>query len=457
VKGAAAEKGMAVDAYMRHDLRCKDGKMRATSTAASQQGMPKGELSKRCLFWAMGSRSTSSLIKWIKNWGKNGRAKPVYEKGKPRRGVLGLCVIDDLDWATTIFTAKRLCLDSEVVACMNGSDDFLTLADKTAERKRKAVVWDTVVSKDPQKTVLWECKRRNHLERQPHVRNDLVHQLMANSCTSSEGLAESTGNGFAVLTRQEFIKRRSNLVSQQVRFLVFFIYLPPSAFSFTHPFLLTVDHQKKQCAHSKICRENNFNLPRGTKTLWIHSDEKWFKALVPRTNAKECAELGIERDLFSVHHKYHIQQASNAATTTRTAAACFTVWCYPPPLPPTKFLRFFISQVMVHAAVGFAFDGAPENGGHGLKISLDHACCARVALKDQRKATRHADGSLHCDGGLIRRKGDVCFVDANVTGSNQGTSTNPKCALKDLWEHKLFPRIDALVGPGGPHEGCHVD
>jgi hypothetical protein len=176
VKGAAAEKGMAVDAHVRHDLRCKDGKMGAVSTAASQKGTPKGELSKRYLCWAMGNRSTSSLVKWTKNEGKDGRANPVYEKGKPRRGVLGLCVIGDLDWATTMFTAKRLYLDSEVGACMNGSDDFLTLADKTAERKRKAVVWDTVVSKDPQKMVLWECKRRNHLERQPHVRNGLVHQ-----------------------------------------------------------------------------------------------------------------------------------------------------------------------------------------------------------------------------------------------------------------------------------------
>jgi hypothetical protein len=115
------------------------------------------------------------------------------------------------------------------------------------------------------------------------------------------------------------MERRSNLVSQQVCFLVFFIYLPPSTFSFTRQFLLTVDHQKKQCAHSKICRENNFNLPRGTKMLWIHSDEKWFKALVPRTNAKDCAELGIERDSFSVHHKCHIQQASNAAVTAAPA------------------------------------------------------------------------------------------------------------------------------------------
>ena len=32
------------------------------------------------------------------------------------------------------------------------------------------------------------------------------------------------------------------------------------------------------------------------------------KALVPRTHAKECAELGVERDSYSVHHKCHIEQ-----------------------------------------------------------------------------------------------------------------------------------------------------
>ena len=111
---------------------------------------------------------------------------------------------------------------------------------------------------------------------------------------------------------------------------------------------------------------------------------------------------------------------------------------------------------MVHATVGFAFDGTPENGGHGIKISLGRCCCCRVALKDQRKSTRHNDGSLHYDGELIRRKGDIYFVDANVTGSNRGTSTKPKFALKDLWHDKLIARIDAMVAPGGPYEGYHV-
>ena len=151
-------------------------------------------------------------------------------------------MVDDLDWATTIFTAKRLCLDSEVVACMNGSDDFLTLADKTAERKRKAVVWDTVVSKDPQKMVLWECKRRNHLERQPHMRNGLVHQLMANSCTSFEGLAESIGHWCSVPTIYKWfhsfdtagIYRKEVKPGLTAGLLPCFFYLPSPLYLFLH-------------------------------------------------------------------------------------------------------------------------------------------------------------------------------------------------------------------------------
>jgi len=191
VQGKADEKGVTVKAYTHHDSRCSDGNFGIVSSAASQVNIPKGELSKRFLCWAMGNRSTSSLIKWTKNDGKDGRAAPVCKK--PRRGLAGLSVIDDKDWAAEIFTAKRLYLDHEVGACMNGGDDFFTTADKAAERKRKEVEWDTVVSKDDTKMVLWDCKRRNHLERQPHIRTDLVTQLLANSCTSFEGLAESIG------------------------------------------------------------------------------------------------------------------------------------------------------------------------------------------------------------------------------------------------------------------------
>ena len=103
---------------------------------------------------------------------------------------------------------------------------------------------------------------------------------------------------------------------------------------------------------------------------------------------------------------------------------------------------------MVHACVGFLFDSHIEHGGLGLKISRDRCAVVRVALKDQRESRRTDDGRLVFDGPIVRRKGDLYPVDANVTGSKEGTSTNPKFALLNLWKHKLFPLIDKLTASG---------
>ena len=47
-------------------------------------------------------------------------------------------------------------------------------------------------------------------------------------------------------------------------------------------------------------------------------------------------------------------------------------------------------------------------------------------------------------------------MDANVTGSNEGTSTKPKFALKNLWKHRLLPMIDHLASPGQRYHGVKV-
>jgi hypothetical protein len=66
------------------------------------------------------------------------------------------------------------------------------------------------------------------------------------------------------------------------------------------------------------------------------SDEKWWFGLVSRTFAKMCPALGIQKEVFAVHHKKHI------------------------------------AKVMAHATVGYYFKGDPENsGGEGLLIGLN--------------------------------------------------------------------------------------
>ncbi len=44
------------------------------------------------------------------------------------------------------------------------------------------------------------------------------------------------------------------------------------------------------------------------------------------------------------------------------------------------------------------------------------------------------------------KKGDLVLMDCNVTGTDTvGTPSNPKFALKELWEDCLLPQLDALV------------
>jgi hypothetical protein len=44
------------------------------------------------------------------------------------------------------------------------------------------------------------------------------------------------------------------------------------------------------------------------------SDEKWWFGLVSRTFAKMCPALGIEKEVFAVHHKKHISKVMAHAT-----------------------------------------------------------------------------------------------------------------------------------------------
>jgi hypothetical protein len=109
---------------------------------------------------------------------------------------------------------------------------------------------------------------------------------------------------------------------------------------------------------------------------------------------------------------------------------------------------------MVVAVTGYAFDGAVENGGHGLKLGMWRVQAARVAKRRQREATREPDtGKLRYNGDVVREKGDCYLIDTTVTGSDEGTSESPKFSLKALFEQHLFVEISKLVGLEGQYEG----
>ena len=122
-----------------------------------------------------------------------------------------------------------------------------------------------------------------------------------------------------------------------------------------------------------------------------------------------CPALGIEKEVFSVHHKKHI------------------------------------SKVMAHATVGYFFSGDPENGGDGVLIQMQRCQAYKVAQKAYRGK-----------GGITVKKGDCILTDCNVTGTDIGTPDKPKFALRLLWEFGLLPSFDALVAPGGQCAGAVI-
>ena len=179
--------------------------------------------------------------------------------------------------------------------------------------------------------------------------------------------------------------------------------------------LLSPDQRRKHLEFAKHFR-NNWNLGSG-KFLLIMFDEKWFWGLVLRNYAKAIGELGIGRHSFSVYHRNHIN---------KTMAVAFTA---------------------------FAFEDSIDNGGTAHKLGFYRAQSNKVAEKMVRASERQADGRITRSGEILRKKGDLYLVDCAVTGSNPGSADNPKFPLKALLESKVFPDVEALVGPGGKFEG----
>ena len=110
---------------------------------------------------------------------------------------------------------------------------------------------------------------------------------------------------------------------------------------------------------------------------------------------------------------------------------------------------------MATAVVGCAFEGSPENGVVGVKIAFTRAQATKIAQKMVKaySGKNETTGAAEFRGPVKRRKGDAYSVDTCVTGSNEGTSDDPKFALLVFFRDLVFKRIQELVGEGGIFEG----
>ena len=91
--------------------------------------------------------------------------------------------------------------------------------------------------------------------------------------------------------------------------------------------------------------------------------------------------------------------------------------------------RNHINKVMMTTFTAFAFNDSIENGGEAVKLGMFRAQSFKVADKEVREGVRQEDGSLKYTGPIKRKRDDLYLVDFAVTGSNDGTAKDPKCAL----------------------------
>jgi hypothetical protein len=140
-------------------------------------------------------------------------------------------------------------------------------------------------------------------------------------------------------------------------------------------------------------------------------DERWWFGFVARTFAKMCPELGVrsEKKAFSAHHKSHI------------------------------------NKVMGHATVGYLFWENPENGGKGFLIGLQRCQNYMVVARTTNVATIDpVTRKQKRKGNPVKHKlGDIVLVDCNVKGSDNRTPSDPKFALRTLWEAITLPVTSA--------------
>ncbi|CAJ1965501.1 unnamed protein product [Cylindrotheca closterium] len=306
------------------------------------------------------------------------------------------CVIDDYELAEKLFTTSYLYAVSE---CRRQGRANLDAVDQKLYHQRFKAAKEKFKTLDDDTRVVWEFQRRAHLSRHATIKDQIICAIKTNPKCSWRSIEQEIDHWCCDATIRRWVISREGYRTYAERII-------PA---------LSPEQKRKHLEFAKRF-QNNWGLGGG-KFLLVHYDEKWFWGLVMRRDAKMCEELGIDAVSYKAYHRSHV------------------------------------SKVMGIAVTAFAFKDSIENGGDGLKIGFYRAQTNKVAKKLVRQAVRQDDGSIKRTGAVIREKGDLYLVDCNVTGSSEGTPDDPKFALKKLFEHHIFQKLDGLVAAGGQYEG----
>ncbi len=197
----------------------------------------------------------------------------------------GTSVTDCREMARERYNARHFYCHHQALASRDPTEDD-TKTTLWHKYKHRVAYWgfkfDKLVAEGGDVT-MYPRMAREHDERQPYVQEDLLEALHRNNCTSYRALSMHINGWCAPSTIEQWFKAHPT-------YLVYAKNIKPG---------LTEQNRAKQVTFSKHVH-NHWGLPvTTTKILWIHSDEKWFHALVPRNNAKACSELGLNRSSYS--------------------------------------------------------------------------------------------------------------------------------------------------------------
>ena len=295
----------------------------------TQAGVPKNVHSLGYLLYAYNVSKTTFFRR--RDAFTNVKLSKVQGKGYNK----GLTAIDNRGIASEFYTprffyARAKAMSGDVLCNGNGQplDGWESYARRFGHWGRD---WDQQILISHFDQAKYQRMAREHDARQPFIQEELVEALRNNVCTSYRQLAKHVNGWCAMRTIETWLRSHPtyHMYAKNIK---------PG---------LTEENRAKQVAFSKRVH-NLWGLDRSqhTKILWVMCDEKWFSGLVPRTNAKACAELGIEKESYSAHHKKHL------------------------------------AKVMVHCTVGFCFNGHVENGGDGFLIGAHRCAAFQVPQRD---------------------------------------------------------------------------
>ena len=89
-----------------------------------------------------------------------------------------------------------------------------------------------------------------------------------------------------------------------------------------------------------------------------------------------------------------------------------------------------------------------ESGGVAKKVLLVRAGAMVPAKKDTYRREYLDNGKFHypkIPANLLRKKGELYFKPSEITGSNDGTATNPKYSMLRHFRKKELAALDACA------------